>query len=251
MGDAAPEMNRSPVKDLPFVERVYEFDEIDSTNTFALSLNSGPGTGLYVISARRQTGGRGQRGNSFCSSFDGGLWLSLVVPLADVGEHFRVNRSLALAACDALESTAGLRCGLKWPNDLIVNKRKIGGILLEVSTRAPGAVVAGIGVNANFGTDALPVELRELATTVLSETGRPIDVNGLLHRLVTGFNRRLHADAEREGQAYRDRLVGVGAAAVIGDTSGTFAGVDASGRACLKCADGERFFFSGPLRFVS
>ncbi len=243
-------MNPSPLDSLPFVERVFAFDEIDSTNTFALSLDRKPSCGLYVVTARRQTGGRGQRGNPFHSSVDGGLWVSLVVPLGDVNAHFRLNRSLALAACAALGETASLICRLKWPNDLIVGGRKIGGILLEASTRLPGVVVAGIGINGNFGIDMLPPELRDAATTVLHERGRGVDRDGMLYHLVRGFHERLGGDDRCEQEQYRRLLVGVGSRVTIGDEDGVFAGVDSSGRACLEREGTVRRFYSGPLRFA-
>lgn len=243
-------MNLSHIESLPFVERIYAFDEIGSTNTFALSLDRGPSEGLFVVAARRQTGGRGQRGNSYCSSVDGGLWVSLVVPLEDMSAHFRLNRSLALAACSALGDVASVACRLKWPNDLMAGGRKIGGILLEASTRLPGVIVAGIGINGNFGIDALPSELHETATTVLSETGHTADLDAILWHLVRGFHERLHADSRSEQREYSRLLLGIGAPVVIGKQSGVFAGVDSSGRACLRCNGETKHCYSGPLRFV-
>ena len=103
-------MALSGIASLPFVTQVHRFDEIDSTNTFARGLDAVPAGEIVVVIADRQSGGRGQRGNSFYSSVEGGLWLSAVVTLDSMENHFGVNQALALSACSALWSCCDLVC---------------------------------------------------------------------------------------------------------------------------------------------
>ncbi len=234
------------------VERWYCFDSIASTNTFALELAEGPSADqLFVVTARRQRRGRGQRGNTFLSDTDTGLWVSVVVQLADIGEHFAVNRALALAACRAAGDSAEVDARIKWPNDIVVGERKLAGVLLESVSGAPGRVVAGLGMNVNTAREEFPVEIRPIATSLAAETGRTFAVTALLSGVLTAFDELRRTDGRHVHEWYRERLCGVGRAVRIGEYAGVFGGVDEQGRARLVCDGGERYFSSGPMRFVN
>lgn len=132
--------------------RIIPFDEVPSTNDEAM--RDAP---LYrqgsVLVARRQTAGRGQRGNRWESAPGENLTFSLVIePRHILVEHqFRISESAAMAASDAVrEATGGqVECVVKWPNDLYVGNRKIGGILIEHSLQSEylSRSVIGIGIN--------------------------------------------------------------------------------------------------------
>lgn len=132
--------------------RIFSFDEVTSTNDVAMS-----GTDLYghgsVLTARRQTAGRGQRGNRWCSAPGENLMFSLVVEPVHilVEQQFRISEMAAMAASDAVRTVTDGRvvCRVKWPNDLYVNDKKIGGILIEHSLHSEylSRSVIGIGIN--------------------------------------------------------------------------------------------------------
>ena len=244
-------MATDPLAALPFVQRVFRFDEIDSTNTFAKDLSERPSGGIFVVTARRQRAGRGQRGNTFFSDTDTGLWVSLVVPLDSLDEHFRVNRALALAACETADTAAGVTCGIKWPNDICLSGRKLGGILLESTSGGAPCVVAGLGLNVNLTTRAFPAPLRDTAISLRMATRRTYAIEPLLESLLRAFDRLVRLGTADAHRRYEARLVGVGQRAAIGGDEGAFEGVGEDGRTCLCCAGERRYFTSGPLRFAA
>lgn len=244
-------MAPDPLVALPFVERVFRFDELDSTNTFAKGLSERPSRGIYVVTARRQRAGRGQRGNSFFSDTVTGLWVSLVAPLGSLDEHFRVNRALALAACQSADAVAGVTCGIKWPNDICLAGRKLGGILLESASVGAPCVVAGLGMNVNTTPRQFPPLLRRSAISLRMATRRTYAVDTLLVSLLQAFDRLSNLAAPEAHRLYEARLVGAGRKAVIGRDRGLFEGVGEDGRARLLCGGERRYFTSGPLRFAA
>ncbi|OUQ55454.1 biotin--[acetyl-CoA-carboxylase] ligase [Flavonifractor sp. An112] len=148
--------------------RLVCLDTVDSTNNEVKrrAVDDVP-DGLAVVSAR-QTGGRGRRGRSFVSP-PGGLYLSaLLRPNCPLEQVSALTAWSAVAVCDAVEALCGVRPGIKWPNDVIWEGRKLSGILteleLEGETAALRYVVVGIGVNltqteADFGPQVAPVAI--------------------------------------------------------------------------------------------
>jgi BirA family transcriptional regulator, biotin operon repressor / biotin---[acetyl-CoA-carboxylase] ligase len=240
----------STAESLPYVQRVVRFDEIESTNTWAREQAHVSGPGVVVVVTRRQSAGRGQRGNSFHSSGADGLWVSLVVRLPDLQRHFALNRALALSACSVCRSVGGIEARIKWPNDIYAGERKTGGILLESSVCQRDAIVAGLGLNVNVEPASLPEEIRPIATSLRAQTGRSFDIEACLVALLEAFERHRHAAEDAAQLEYEQALMGVGRLARLGECEGQFEGVGADGRARLR-TDGEvRYFSSGPLRFV-
>lgn len=141
---------------------VYALEETDSTNRVCLDLAAqGAPEGTAVL-ARRQTAGRGRQGRSFLSAADSGLYLSVLLrpkcPAERLGE---LTAWTGAAVCEALEALCGLSCGVKWVNDIILEGKKLGGILSELVLTDEGKVdhvVLGVGLNitttaGQFGPD--------------------------------------------------------------------------------------------------
>lgn len=157
---------------------VHHFDSIDSTNRRAMALaRAGAAEGEVVI-AESQTAGRGRLGRSFFSppgvSFYGSMILRPSIP---PGRAPQITLVAGLAVAQAIEKHAGVRPGLKWPNDAWLGDRKVAGILTEMESEADRVlhVVCGPGINLNTPPEAFPEELRSIATSVLAVTGRRID----------------------------------------------------------------------------
>ena len=129
------------------MEKVFRFQVLDSTNTKAISMAKG-GIAEAVVTAARQTGGRGRMGNSFLSP-EGGLYLSVLTSRLKAGEGvLALTPAAALAVRRAILRTYGLSCGIKYPNDLLLEGRKVCGILCEsVSCGDRFCVVVGTGIN--------------------------------------------------------------------------------------------------------
>ncbi|MGB7568798.1 MAG: biotin--[acetyl-CoA-carboxylase] ligase [Chitinivibrionales bacterium] len=236
---------------LSFVEKAYHFPSIDSTNTFAKSLESLPATGLYVITAERQTAGRGQRDNAFFSDTDGGLYASIICPIPDIQSHFMYNRAISLAICHAIEGTVPLPLArIKWPNDIYWSDRKVCGVLLESLPHSARHLVVGFGINVNIAREQFPQGIREIATSMMIETGNSFDCSALLGDICRLFQKYLRLPGAKAHDLYRKRLYGKGRRIVINGHSGIFHDVFVDGRLCLKSDSALVPISSGTMQFV-
>jgi BirA family biotin operon repressor/biotin-[acetyl-CoA-carboxylase] ligase len=130
-----------------------------------------------VVVADEQTAGQGRLGRSWHSEKGAGLYASIVLRVSEPPPILTL--ALGLAARDAIQTRAGVAPDLRWPNDLLLDDRKVGGILAQIHH---GAVIAGIGINVN--QTAFPPELAGAATSLRIVTGREIDRRELLSDLI-------------------------------------------------------------------
>jgi BirA family biotin operon repressor/biotin-[acetyl-CoA-carboxylase] ligase len=166
---------------------VRRFAELDSTNRHALELaRQGVPEGLVVV-ADHQTAGRGRLGRSWEASPGSSLLMSVLLrpPLAPERLHL-TTVAVALAAADACDEVAGFRPALKWPNDLIVDDRKLGGILAEVPQ--PGAVVVGLGLNVTWSQP--PEGLESTGVALNQVTGVDVDRELVFAAVLANLERR-------------------------------------------------------------
>ena len=187
-------------------------EETDSTNLGLRHLaeeNAADGTVLW---AARQTAGRGRLGRSF-SSPEGGLYLSMLLRQSeDPARDLRLTPAVAVAGARALGRVCSLRCGIKWPNDLVCGGKKLCGILCEsFSAQGERWVALGIGINVN--TLAFPPELEGIAVSVRQLTGKETELPALAEALTEALDEAV-AEARRFDPAllaaYRKRCVSVG-----------------------------------------
>lgn len=237
------------LQSLPFIEKAYHFTSIDSTNTFAKSLDSLPVKGMHVIAADRQTAGRGQRDNTFFSDTEGGLYASIVCPIPDISRHFRYNRAISLAICTAIEGKAPL-VKIKWPNDIYWSHRKICGILLESLPHSARYLVVGFGVNVNIAPEQFPPSIRDRATSVMIETGRTFDCAALLYDICRLFHKYLGISDARAHAIYRNRLYKKSSRIAIHGHTGIFHDVFEDGRLCLISDTATVAISSGTMQFI-
>ena len=155
------------------------FDTIDSTNTRARELARQGAPHGTVLIADHQTGGRGRRGRSFHSPAGAGIYMSVILrPGCAPLEIMHLTCAAAVAMCDAVESACGLRPGIKWTNDLVCGKRKIAGVLTELGFDADakvGFAVIGIGINCCQQEYDFPEEIRDIAGSLASVSGKDVD----------------------------------------------------------------------------
>ena len=163
----------------PWAETLHWFDTIDSTNTEAKRLAAVGARHGTVLIAGHQTGGRGRMGRSFHSPAGLGIYLSVILrPDCSPAELMHLTCATAVSMCDAVDAAAGFRPGIKWTNDLVHGKRKLGGILTELSLNADGTVnyaIIGIGINCRHTTADFPEELRDMAGSLSMVTGVSAD----------------------------------------------------------------------------
>ena len=177
------------------------FHEVDSTNMLAKKLAMCGAHEGTVIVAETQTRGQGRLGREW-SSPTGGLWFSIILrPKAPPTEAAKLTFVAGLAVANVLGEVFGLKVETKWPNDVLVNGRKICGILTEMNTTSETVnfVVVGIGVNANFDVEKVfPESLRKVATSLENELGRKVQLEELLRALLERLE-NLYELFKREG----------------------------------------------------
>jgi len=160
----------------PWQDSLLWFHSIESTNTAAKDLARQGAPAGTVLIADCQTGGRGRRGRSFHSPAGSGIYMSVILrPGCSPAELMHLTCATGVAMCDALESACGFRPGIKWTNDLVWGKRKLGGILTELGLTPSGRVdYAIVGIGINCCQQEFPPEIRNIAGSISSVTGREI-----------------------------------------------------------------------------
>lgn len=171
-------------------DRLIVLPEVDSTNTYLKQLAANGAPDETAVLSIRQTAGRGRRGRSFLSE-PGGLYLSyLIRPQESAQELLHLTALAGLCVCNAVRQVTGMQPSIKWPNDPVLNGKKLCGILTELSvsleTQEPEYVVIGIGINCN--QTQFPQEL-DMATSLRIEAGRPADVNAIAAALLLELSR--------------------------------------------------------------
>ena len=159
-------------------KKIKVLDSVGSTNDYLKELGSQGAASGTVILAREQTAGKGRLGRIWQSKKDDGIALSLLLrPDMSPAEISSITPLTGLAMCKAINDFCRLDSRIKWPNDIIVGRKKLVGILTEMSAEFDRVdyTVTGIGININQTT--FPDEIAHKATSVLLETGRHIDQN--------------------------------------------------------------------------
>ena len=184
-------------------------DTIDSTNTECKRrAMAGTPEGLVVI-AEEQTGGRGRLGRSFQSPKGCGLYLSaLLRPQLEPAQVADFTAWVAVAVCDGIEATCGVRPRIKWTNDIVLNGKKLCGILtelgLESESNALEYMVPGIGINVNHRPEDFSEDVRPMATSLAQELGRPVRRSELAAQVVLALD-RMYASFPHNKQEYLDK----------------------------------------------
>lgn len=235
------------MQSIPF--QIQWFDTLDSTSNLAKDLAKAGAPAGTVIAAGSQTGGRGRRGHSFLSPAGTGMYLSVILrPEKPVEMCMHLTCAVAVAVARAIEKTCGVQPGIKWPNDLTWQNKKLGGILTEISAengKLSWAVV-GIGLNCAAPEGGFPPDLEEIATSLRAACGRCVDREELLDAVVRELemlNSTLFSGKDRWMTEYRQRCVTLGRPVqVLGDEirAGFAEGVTDDGALAVSYPDGSR-----------
>lgn len=189
--------------------RVQVVDEIGSTSdSVREAALAGESPGL-VFFAESQTAGRGRRDNRWITPGGKDLMFSMLLrPQEPTSLWPRLTTLAALAICHAIEIELPLKPVIKWPNDVYLRDRKVGGLLAEVVTPASGmALVLGIGLNVN--TREFPAELAGSATSLLSDLRMPVVRELDRQQLALELLRQLHAQLQRLDHGYHEAVAEV------------------------------------------
>ena len=164
--------------DYPWKERFHYVSETGSTNDDLKALAKQGAPHGTVLMADRQTGGHGRLGRSFHSPEGTGVYVSILLrPECAPTELMHLTCAAAVAMCDAVEASCGFRPGIKWTNDLVFGKRKLGGILTELGLNKKGMVdyaIIGIGINCSQQPEDFPAELQAFAGSLAMAAGHPV-----------------------------------------------------------------------------
>lgn len=221
--------------------------EIASTNTLGMELSAKGAPEGTVVIAEVQTGGKGRLGRHWVSPA-GNLYFSVVLrpPVAPQQAPI-ITLMGAVAAASAIKKTTGISAGIKWPNDILIEGRKVCGLLTEMSAEVDRIrhLVLGVGINCNMDLSALPEDVRRQATTVAEATGRMVDRTHLLSAVLAELDqgyREFLRDRQRVLDAWKALNVTIGRAVSVSGAGeilqGMAADIDSEGRLMLRLADG-------------
>ena len=232
--------------------RILCFAQLDSTNTYAKQAAQEGGEDGLVIIADEQTGGRGRLGRVFHSPKKGLYLTALLKPDLPPWDVIPVTALAAVAAMRAVERTCGVCPGIKWTNDLVLNGRKIAGILTEMGVEGESGalqyVVVGIGINANETAEDFGPELESVAASLAMETGKAVNRTDLAAALIEELDRlraALGGDMAAYLRAYRENCVTLGRDVRIlrpggGARTGRAVSIDESFALVVEYEDGTR-----------
>ncbi len=224
------------------------YSEITSTNLYAKQMaEEGAKEGLLVI-ADSQTRGRGRLGRSWTTPPGTAIAMTLMLrPNLPPERISMVTLVMGMAVAEACRDLYGIDAGIKWPNDVVVDGRKLCGILTEMSAEisAVNYIVIGTGINANVR--AFPPELENTATSLVRCLGHEVNRARLIAQVMLRFEEYYEAFLKAGGltplrERYQQLLVNCGRAVRVlqpdGDYTGTALGIDDSGRLLVQKEDG-------------
>lgn len=183
-------LTKDDFKEISFGKELYQFIDIDSTNTFALTISEKAKEGTLVIS-EQQKAGRGRRGRIWFSPFGKSIYFSIILkPNLPIQVLARLPIVVGVSVASALKAF-GIDVELKWPNDIMINTRKVGGILSELYSEGEIAkyVILGVGINAHIEIDEFPEDIRDIAGSIYSTTKIEVNRARLLLEIVRVFNK--------------------------------------------------------------
>ena len=236
----------------PWRDTLLWFDTIDSTNTQAKRLARQGAPQGTVLVAGTQTGGRGRMGRSFSSPESQGVYLSVILrPGCPPARLMHLTCAAGVAMCDAVTQAAGFTPGIKWINDLVYEKRKLGGILTELAldpaTGLTEYAIVGIGINCRQRAADFPPELREMAGSLSMFAGQDVAPGALAGAMIEALwqmDRQLLSGKAALMDRYRSLCVTLGQPVLVHGSDGTRRGVasglDDDGGLLVDFDDGTR-----------
>ena len=234
----------------PWADRLHWFDTIGSTNDEAKRIALAGAPHGTVLVAGYQTNGHGRLGRSFHSPENVGVYLTILLrPDCNPRELMHLTCATAVAMCDAVESAAGFRPGIKWTNDLVSGKRKLGGILTGLGLRSDGRVdyaIIGIGINCCQSPQDFPSDIADMAASLSMITGKEIHrakVAAAMMEALWHMSDDLLTEKDTMLQRYRRDCITLGQDVVLvrGDEKryGTALDIDAEGALIVRYDSGE------------
>lgn len=245
----APQLLSRDLRGTPFAKRILHFFQTESTNDVAMHLGESNEPHGTVVIAERQTAGRGRAGHSWVSEKSVGIYATILLrPPISPMQSPALTLVAGLAARDAIADETGLSPDIRWPNDIMLNGKKVCGILAEMQAELDRVHFAAVGIGINVNQSKMPSGLVGIATSLRMETGREHSrlelLVKLLRRLDHYYNQfitegaspiaRRFSEVSSYGEGKRVRITN-GKASFIGIT----AGVEFSGILRVQREDGR------------
>ncbi|HEX8960517.1 MAG TPA: biotin--[acetyl-CoA-carboxylase] ligase [Geobacteraceae bacterium] len=230
--------------------RVISFRETDSTNEIAFRLAEDGAEEGTVVVAEAQRRGKGRLGRRWESPFGVNLYCSIILrpPILPMRAP-QLTFLSAVAVARAVEAVTPLKPSIKWPNDLLINGRKVAGLLNEMSaeTEKVNFIILGIGVNINMRRDQFPADLRHPATSLFLESGGEVSRLAFTHALLEALDALygtylLHGyEPVRKEWLALSNVLGkkVRVSFQESETVGVAEGIDEEGALLVQLADGR------------
>ena len=202
-----------------------------STNTDAAELAAAGAVHGTLVIADRQQAGRGRRGRVWESPAGENVFMSIVLrPRIPAEKAPMLTLVMALALAEGISAISGVQAGIKWPNDIVIHRHKICGILTEMHMNSDGSIrdiVIGVGINVNM--QEFPASIRDMAGSLYTETGEKYDRNELIASVMEHFEKNYDIFAEAESlaplkAAYEKRLLNLGQEVRVLDSTGEYTG---------------------------
>jgi BirA family biotin operon repressor/biotin-[acetyl-CoA-carboxylase] ligase len=243
----APAEIKAGLKTSMMGKNIHYFKETESTNILARDMAGSVDEGTVVI-AESQTGGRGRMGRKWISP-EGGIWLSVVLKPRMQPLHAPRITLLAGVAVAKTIRNFGLSAKIKWPNDVLINGKKVCGILTEIGAEMDSIqyIVVGIGIDANVDTETFPEEFRDSSTSLKNELGYDINRVEFVQKLLIELE-SLYLKFQKEGftsiiEEWRMMSATIGQWVKITTQSrimyGEAVGVDSDGALILETGEGR------------
>lgn len=234
------------------------FDVIDSTNIEAKrQAELGAEEGLLVV-ADKQEAGRGRRGRSWESPAGANIFMTLLLrPSMAVNRVPMITLVMALSVAQAIRSMSGLKAEIKWPNDIVINRKKVTGILTELTMETDYIqyLVCGVGINVN--QTKFQESIQETATSICLEAGRKMNRAALIEEIMVRFEENYNSfnktqDFSLLRDVYNQLLVNQDAGVRVLDPAGEYdgisRGINAMGELIVERADGSvEYVYAGEV----
>lgn len=181
------------------------YSVLESTNKTARKMLE-DGTNNCLVVAERQSGGRGRLGRKWVSDQPLGIWATLGISISINPQEYL--RAISLAIAEEMRDRGAENVFLKWPNDVLINKKKVAGILAETiqGPKGTNALALGFGINILQETNDFPPELRDTATSLLLQTGEKHDLEKTLAGILYLFFQIISLDISERFNRYRKLL---------------------------------------------
>ena len=241
--------------------RIYYFDEIDSTQNYALQISNNTNENVAIIIAEKQTHGKGRLNRKWYSP-EGGIWLSVIIhPEFQISDATIIPLAASLALCESIKKVHKIKTDVKWPNDITIDGKKVAGMLIDTSIQGNKVENLVLGIGINFAVNIQQIEKRLKnspnfygVTSLFPEKNKPskiellvqflLELEKVINSLIKGKNAQIIRDWSKHTNMFGKTIsVNTG----NGKISGIAKKIDSDGALIIKTGTKNRRIFVGDV----